>query len=135
MKVEKRGKMPHKCTCCGKIHPDDADYLIHGCDVCGCKFFFYVSEENIKKAEDAMKEIDKEEMRRIEEEVREILKDENDEKDNVVILDIESIRIEKSGKYLIDIVNLFNQRPIVIRLSPGKYKIDLNSISKKLGKE
>ncbi len=130
--------MPHKCTCCGKIHPDDTDYLIHGCDVCGCKFFFYVNEENIKKMEEEMEKIDKHEIKKIEEDVREILEDvkgdSTSKEDDVIVLDIESIRVKKSGKYLIDIINLFNQRPIVIRLSPGKYKIDLKSISKKFKK-
>ncbi len=122
--------MPHKCVRCGKVHPDDADYLLQGCDVCGCRFFLYVSEKNLKKAEDVIQELTEEEIQEIEKDIRAILEAEDSEAkgSEVVVLDIEAIRVVKPGKYLIDLVNLFSQKPIVIRVAPGKYRIDLSSI-------
>ena len=122
--------MPNKCTYCGKVHADDASYLMKGCDSCGCKFFFYVREEELKNAEDEMKGITKSEMKEIERDVRDILP-ESVNKDETVVLDIEAIRIIKPGKYEIDVTNLFNQRPIVIRVGAGKYEIDLSTMMQK----
>jgi len=41
--------MPNKCTQCGKIHNDDAPYLLEGCNECGSKFFFYVRAEALQE--------------------------------------------------------------------------------------
>ena len=44
-----------------------------------------------------------------------------------VFLDFESIRIVKSGKYLLDLQKLFAQdKPRIYKLADGKYIIDLN---------
>ena len=46
-----------------------------------------------------------------------------------VILDLESVRVLKEGKFEIDIVNLFKKgRPLVYKLEEGKYIIDLSPI-------
>jgi predicted nucleic acid-binding Zn-ribbon protein len=48
-----------------------------------------------------------------------------------VILDIESVRVTGSGKFEIDIVNLFNKkRPLIYKVEEGKYIIDLSSTLK-----
>ncbi|NOR85406.1 hypothetical protein GQ473_04755 [archaeon] len=122
--------MPNKCTNCGKIHPDDADYLLSGCDSCGSKFFFYVTDAHIKNAQKDVEKLSKEELKEIEQDVRDILLDKKIKcgVDDTVILDFEAIRVIAPGKYEIDIVNLFNQRPIVIRVGSGKYEIDISSI-------
>ena len=41
-----------------------------------------------------------------------------------VILDLESIRVIKPGKYEIDLVSLINRKPIVFKIDEGKYLID-----------
>ena len=46
--------------------------------------------------------------------------------DETVILDLEAIRVIKPGKYTIDVTKLFKQKPIVIRVGPGKYRLDLS---------
>ena len=127
--------MPNKCTHCGKIHADEADYLLEGCDECGSKFFFYIKEDNLKKAEETVKKLTKTQLKEIESDVREIIsnKDKEDgktpnEKDDAVALDIEAINIKQPGKYEIDLVNLFNQNPLIIKLGAGKYKIDLSTM-------
>ncbi|MBN2042777.1 MAG: hypothetical protein JW754_03145 [Candidatus Aenigmarchaeota archaeon] len=124
--------MPNKCTKCGKIHPDDAPYLMDGCDKCGSKFFFYIRQELLSKAERDMQDISQKEMKEIEQDIREIVsKEERLEDDDTVILDVEAIRVIKPGKYMIDVTNLFTQKPIVIRVGPGKYELDLSSLMQK----
>ncbi|MCK5023394.1 MAG: hypothetical protein KAS04_04440 [Candidatus Aenigmarchaeota archaeon] len=123
--------MPNKCTKCGKIHSDDAPYLLEsGCDNCGSKFFFYVRQESLKKAEKEMKNLTVKEIDEIEHDIREIISetDKPIEEDETVILDIEAVHVIKPGKYRIDVTNLFNQRPIVIRVGTGKYEIDLSTM-------
>lgn len=121
--------MPNKCVVCGKIHEDNAKYLIDGCDKCGSKFFFFIKEKEIKKAEEDIKQLTKNDINEIENDLRDILA-EKVKRDETVILDFEAIRILKPGKYKIDITNLLNQRPIVIRVGPGRYRLDLSSIIK-----
>ena len=125
--------MPNKCTVCGKIHPDDAKYLMEGCDKCGSKFFFYVRKDRLKQAEEDIKQLSRREIREIEDDIRYIVP-EDVKKDETVILDVEAIRVIKPGKYQIDVTNLFTQRPIVIRVGPGKYEIDLSTMMTKLKK-
>jgi len=115
---------------CGKIHPDDAPYLMEGCDECGNKFFFYVREEHVDQMEEETKDLSRKEIEEIEQDVRDIIPDES-KKEDTVVLDLEAIRIIKPGKYVIDVTNLFNQRPIVIRVGSGRYEIDLSTIMKR----
>jgi len=131
-------KIPNKCTGCGKIHPDNADYLINGCDECGSKFFFFVREEDLQHAEKDIKELTRDEIDEIEQDIRDIISEEKagDIKlDDTVILDVEAVRVIKPGKYRIDVTTLFRQRPIVIRIGPGKYELDLSTIMPKLKKK
>lgn len=116
--------MPNKCTNCGKIHMDDANYLLSGCNECGSKFFFYVRQEVLASLEKEVEEITKEEIKEIEKDVREIA----GIAEETVILDIEAVRVVSPGKYMIDVTTLFNQKPIVIRTAEGKYKLDLSSL-------
>jgi predicted nucleic acid-binding Zn-ribbon protein len=125
--------MPNKCTKCGKIHPDDATYLFQGCDVCGSKFFFYIRQEALHKAEKELKELKPKEVEEIEHDIREIIPRDVD-KDETVVLDLEAIRVIKPGKYRIDVSNLFTQRPIVIRVGPGRYELDLTTLMTKFRK-
>ena len=126
--------MPNKCTHCGKIHPDEADYLLQGCDECGSKFFFFIKDDHLTQSEEDLKKLSKKQLKEIETDVREIIakqqkeSGEETEKDDTVVLDIEAINIRQPGKYEIDLANLMNQRPLVIKVGSGKYKIDLSSL-------
>lgn len=124
--------MPNKCTRCGKIHPDDAKYLLEGCDDCGSKFFFYVRQEVLGNIEKEIDKLSPKEIAEIERDVRDIIEPDRLEKDETVVLDLEAIRIMKPGKYVIDVANLFTQKPIVIRASPGKYELDLSVLLSRL---
>lgn len=71
------------------------------------------------------------EKKQIEEDVREIagIKD----IDAPVILDFETVKVIRPGKYILDIPNLFSKkRPLVYKLEDGKYIIDITA--KKFGK-
>lgn len=75
-------------------------------------------------------EIPEEEKKAIEKDVREIAGITDDEMP--VILDLESIRTVGSGKFEIDVVNLFNKkRPLIYKFDEGKYMIDLASTLKR----
>jgi predicted nucleic acid-binding Zn-ribbon protein len=63
--------------------------------------------------------------KKVEEDVRSILHIEDESKP--VVLDIESVRVLKPGKFEIDLVSLMNRKPIVFKLEEGKYIIDLES--------
>jgi predicted nucleic acid-binding Zn-ribbon protein len=47
------------------------------------------------------------------------------DKDSPVVLDIESIRVLKPGKYEIDLVSLFKNEPLIFKIEDGKYMIDI----------
>ena len=123
--------MPNKCTVCGQVHPDDAKYLLNGCNKCGSKFFFYVREEYLEKAEKDIKRLTKSEVKEMEQDIRDIIP-EDVEKNETVILDVEAIRVIRPGKYEIDVMNLFHQKPIVIRVGEGKYELDLSILMSKM---
>ena len=115
--------MPHRCVHCGELYKDASKELLEGCK-CGSRFFFYVNEKQVKSAEsEKLMELPKDEKKKVEREIRDIIGI-NEEKP--VILDLETIRVIKPGKFEIDIVNLFNkQRPLIYKLEEGKYIIDL----------
>ncbi len=50
------------------------------------------------------------------------------------MLDIESIRVLKPGKYEIDLVSLFKKEPVIFKIEDGKYMIDIQESFKKDGK-
>jgi len=126
--------MPHQCTKCGKIHPDADEAILRGCS-CGSRFFYYIRQEKANELEqgvhnevkEVMIELEKADKVQIEKDIREITGLE-DKPDEPVILDLESIRVIKPGKFEIDVVNLFNKkRPLIYKLEEGKYVIDLSN--------
>jgi predicted nucleic acid-binding Zn-ribbon protein len=128
--------MPHQCVRCSRILPKASKELIEGCQNCGSRFFFYIRDDQLEKIKENPLEIPEQEKEQVEKDVREIVGI-TDEK-TPVILDIESVRITGSGKFEIDIVNLFQKnRPLIYKLEEGKYIIDLATTlnSKKLKKK
>jgi predicted nucleic acid-binding Zn-ribbon protein len=119
--------MPNKCTKCGKLHPDDANYLVNGCNECGSKFFFYIRQEVLDNIEKDIEKLTPKEINEIERDIRDIVQ-KGREDGETVILDLEAVRVIKPGKYIIDVTNLFTQKPIVIRISSGKYELDLSTL-------
>ncbi|MBU0530108.1 MAG: Zn-ribbon containing protein [Candidatus Aenigmatarchaeota archaeon] len=123
--------MPSKCTKCGKVHPDNSNYLLNGCDNCGSKFFFFIRQEAAEKLEESLIDLTPKEIEEIERDVRDIIP-KNMNPDDTVVLDLEAIQVIKPGKYRIDVSNLFKQNPVVIRVGPGKYELDFTYLTKML---
>jgi len=121
--------MPHQCVHCSEVYDDGASEIIKGCSKCNSRFFFYLSKEKIKKMKEQNKEkinLSKNEKKQIEKDVRDIAG--ITDLDAPVVLDFESVKITKPGKYVLDIPNLFSKkRPLVYKLEDGKYIIDLAS--------
>jgi predicted nucleic acid-binding Zn-ribbon protein len=116
--------MPHQCVHCKKIIPIGSKELIEGCSNCGNHFFFYLRDEQIEKVRNNPIEIPEEDKKQIEKDIREMAG--ITEEDTPVILDIESVRVTGSGKFEIDLANLFKENvPLVYKLEEGKYIIDL----------
>jgi len=126
--------MPNQCVHCSEIYDDLAEEIFKGCSKCGSKFFFYLTEDKLKKIEDNKGDIEtdltKSEKKQIEQDVREIVGAEDEEAP--IILDFETVKIIKPGKYILDIANLFTkERPLIYKLEDGKYIIDLAAQIKK----
>ncbi|MFP4402833.1 MAG: Zn-ribbon domain-containing protein [Candidatus Woesearchaeota archaeon] len=116
--------MPHQCVRCGTVYDDGSKAILSGCS-CGAKLFFFVKKKNIEEAKEAVENLTTKDKKQIEKDVLDIVgvKEEND---NAVILDFESIRILKPGKFEVDLVSLFKKdKPLVYKLEEGKYVIDL----------
>ena len=123
--------MPHQCVKCSRIIPLGSRELIEGCENCKGHFFFYIKDEQLKKLkESSIINIPEEDKKQVEKDIREMAG--ITEADAPVILDIESVRVTGSGKFEIDLVNLFSkERPLIYKLEEGKYIIDLASTLKK----
>ena len=129
--------MPHQCTKCGKVYADASGEILTGCS-CGAKFFYYIRQEKADEIEkgfhseikEVIVELEKADKTQIEKDIREIT-GLGDKPDEPVILDLESVKVIRPGKFEIDIVNLFNKkRPLIYKLEEGKYIIDLSATLK-----
>ncbi|MFH1637787.1 MAG: Zn-ribbon containing protein [Candidatus Woesearchaeota archaeon] len=120
--------MPHQCVKCGHLFDDGSNELLKGCSACGGKFFFFVKDKDINKAKEFTYNLTDDEKKQIEEDVLDIAGIKEEE--HPVILDFEAIRVIKPGKYELDIVDLFKDKPLVYKLDEGKYVIDLASTFK-----
>ena len=121
--------MPHQCVRCNTFYDDGAKEIINGCS-CGGKLFFYIKKEKLEKIKAEMPKLTEKEKKEIERDVFELVGSELDE-EKPVVLDFESIRILKPGKYELDLVHLFKKEPLIFKLEEGKYMIDLPSIFKR----
>lgn len=125
--------MPHKCVRCNKTYPDGSKELLSGC-TCSSKFFFYISKENMAKAEEIAKKLSKEDKHQLEKDIKDII-GEKFEEDMPVILDLALINAIEPGKFDIDIVRLFKGEPVVYKLEDGKYIIDVATTFQKMKKK
>ena len=72
--------------------------------------------------------LDIKEKKQVEKDIREMIGIKEEEP---VILDLESVKVIKPGKFVLDVVNLFSKkRPLIYKLEEGKYIIDLASTLK-----
>lgn len=129
--------MPHQCVSCGTMYDDGAKEILRGCSNCTGKLFFYVKKERLQELKEEQPQLfnlSVKDKKRIEEDVYDIIGEEVD-REKPIILDIESIKILKPGKYELDLVNLFSQKqPLIYKLEDGKYMVDIIESFKKLKK-
>jgi len=119
--------MAHQCVRCKTFYEDGSSQILKGCDNCGGRFFFYVKKESIKKAEEITTGLSREEIDEMEKDVIDIIGDKFEE-DKPIVLNLENIRVLKPGKFEIDLVDLFQGKPLVYKLEDGKYFIDVPSV-------
>jgi len=114
--------MPHQCVRCNKFHDDGAKELLAGC-ACGARMFFYIKKERLD-SENVRKvaALTGEQRIQIEQDLHALLGTQQEEP---VVLDIESINVVRPGTYEIDVVSLFQGRPVIFKIEEGKYVIDL----------
>ncbi|MCP3684876.1 MAG: hypothetical protein GY861_19615 [bacterium] len=115
--------MPHQCVRCNKFYDDGSKEILTGCK-CGGRLFFYIKKEKLKKIKALSANLTTTEKKQIEEDVFDILGSEIGANEPVV-LDLESIRILKPGKYELDLVQLFKKEPLIYKVDDGKYIIDV----------
>lgn len=124
--------MPHQCVRCKSFYDDGSDTILKGCK-CGGKLFFFVKKEKLNELKGEMTQISKDDAKEIEKDILDLAGSEID-LERPVILDFESVRVLKPGKYELDLVNLFRNEPLIFKLEEGKYFIDLATTFKNLKK-
>ncbi len=116
--------MPHQCVRCSSMYEDGATELLQGCK-CGGKFFFYMKKQDIKTVQEMTVKLTKEDKQQMESDALDLV---GEKKPSMpVVLDLESIKVLKPGKFEIDLVDLFKGKPLVYKLEDGKYIIDIVS--------
>jgi predicted nucleic acid-binding Zn-ribbon protein len=117
--------MPHQCVRCGTMYDDGASEVLKGCD-CGSRLFYFIRKEKLEEVKNMTANLSAKEKKQIEEDVFDIIGDNSDHRDDTIVLDLESIRALKPGKFELDLVNLFNkENPVVFKTGDGKYMIDV----------
>ena len=115
--------MPHQCVRCGTLYEDADDTILKGCG-CGAKLFFFIKKEKLQQMQNITSNLTPKEKEEIEKDVFELAGSQMEENEPVV-LDLESIRVLKPGKYELDLVHLFRKDPLIFKVGEGKYVIDL----------
>lgn len=114
--------MPHQCVRCNTFYEELTEGLLKGCK-CGGKLFFYIKKESLNRAKQMVVNLSEKEKTQIEQDILDIVGP--SASDEPVVLDLESIRVTKPGKYEIDLVQLFKGEPVIYKLDEGKYVIDI----------
>ena len=128
--------MPHQCVRCNSFYKDGANEILTGC-TCGGKLFFFIrldKMEELLKLQEYAKNLSPKEKAAMEEDVYDIAGSEID-RNEPVVLDLESIRVTEPGKYELDLVQLFRQNAVIFKLDEGKYLIDLIETFNNLGQK
>lgn len=116
--------MPHQCVRCNTFYEDGSQEILKGCK-CGGKLFFYIKKEKLERLQkEELPKLTKKEVQEVEKDVFDMVGSEID-KEKPIVLDLESIRVLKPGKYELDLVHLFKNEPLIFKLEEGKYMIDL----------
>lgn len=126
--------MPHQCVKCGKIYDNTAQEILKGCSSCGSHFFFFFKEEDLKLRQEA-EQLTRQEREEMVKDIEEVVGPQASAENGPIILDLESIRVKKPGKFEIDLVSLFKRKPVIYKVSEGKYIIDIASTFQMMNSE
>jgi predicted nucleic acid-binding Zn-ribbon protein len=99
------------------VYDSGAD-ILNGCD-CGNKLFYFIKNKSKKEVNDR----------------KYFYEYEDNENNELIVLDTETINIISNGKYEIDIQSLMNKKTLVYKYGDGKYSIDIDSFSKRKKKK
>lgn len=127
--------MPHQCVRCSTLYDDGAQEILKGCK-CGGRLFFFIRADRMSelKKTPVAANLTEPQKKQIEKDVFDMIGTELD-RNEPVVLDMESVRITGPGKYEVDLVNVMKGAPLIFKLEEGKYMIDLaesfNALSKK----
>ena len=124
--------MPHQCVRCNKFYEDGAQEILKGCS-CGARLFFYIKKEKLEETKKITEKLTKEEKKEVEKDVLDLV-DLDMAKEKPIVLDLESIKIMKPGKYELDLVRMFKGEPLIFKLEEGKYIIDIPESFKRIKK-
>lgn len=115
------------------MYEDGAKEILVGCSSCSSKLFFFIRKDKFDEIQKKTVNLNKKERQQIEDDIYDLVG--GREKEDPVVLDLESIRVLKPGKYELDLVNLFNNQPLVYKLEEGKYMVDVVETFKKAADE
>lgn len=125
--------MPHQCVRCNALYEDGDKAILSGC-TCGARLFFFIKKEKLQEAQNVLPpNLSTQQKRQLEEEILDLVGETNDEAP--VILDFETIRVLKPGKYELDLVQLFQNNPLIFKLDDGKYVVDVAETFERLKKK
>ncbi len=122
--------MPHQCVRCGVLYDDGDNTILKGCG-CGGRLFFFIKQDKLEEVKNKTAELTLPEKEQIEKDVFDLVGSDIEQSEPVV-LDLESVRILKPGKYELDLVHLFKDEPLIFKLDEGKYMIDLIATMKSM---
>jgi predicted nucleic acid-binding Zn-ribbon protein len=120
--------MPHQCVRCNTFYEDGAKEILSGC-TCGGRLFFYIKKGRMEEARQMVTNLNEDQKQEMEKDVFDLVGAQPD--NEPVVLEFESISVLKPGKYQLDLVHLFKNEPLVIKLGDGKYILDLAETFKK----
>lgn len=140
--------MPYKCLSCETIYDDFASEVGKGCN-CGSRLFFYLTEDKLDKiGGKKLNPETKQEIRGIQEQIKEAVNANEREKKEIkekvneikeldkktgIVVDFETIKFLREGKYRVNIKKLFGtNEPRIYKLNDGKYVIDFDGMSKSI---
>lgn len=125
--------MPHQCVRCNTFYDDGSKEILKGCS-CGGRLFFFIKKEKLDEAKKEVSlEITPDDRTQIEQDIYEMAGIED--KETPVVLDLESIRVLKPGKFELDLVRLLKGEPLIFKLAAGKYVIDVAETFRRMGKK
>jgi predicted nucleic acid-binding Zn-ribbon protein len=118
--------MPHQCVRCGALIEDGSNEILVGCKKCGGKLFFFIKKSKLEEMKTEPKlNLSEKDKHQIEKDVKDLIGPEYSD-DSPVVLNFESIKVTKPGKFELDLVSLFDdKKPLVYKLEEGKYMIDV----------